>query len=305
MLMRGPEFLGKLKRQFKITGIDEKVVELLAVALLSGGHVLLECEAELAKILVKVLADSTGLAASIIPSELVSELTVQISQTSHSHQEGCRAEKSPLSPIANIVFIYDANFYDANSTGDTSAEFWRKLLEVLEMVEKEEVLPEHFPEPFMIMASSSLFDDMSNFQDIFMMKVQIRPAKGLEHFEGILDSNIESISDRETVLSLMDQAKLVWAGEAIFDYIYEITLKIRADERVAAELSHEASEHLLFASRALAFLRGRNYVLPDDVKCLAEHVLSHRIVLRPEWRMKGLRAEDLVKEILDEVEVPK
>ena len=297
MLMRGPEFLGKLKRQFKITGIDDRVVELLAVALLSGGHVLLECEVELAKILVKVLADSAGLAASIIPPELVSGLAVQISQTSHSHQEESRAEKSPLSPLANIVFIC------ANSTGSTSTEL-RKLLEVLEMVEKEEVLPEHFPEPFMVMASSSLFDDMSNFQDIFMMKVKIG-AKGLGHIENVSDSGIESISDRETVLSLMDQAKLVWAGEAIFDYIYEIALKIRADERVAAELSHKASEHLLFASRALAFLRGRNYVLPDDVKCLAEHLLSHRLVLRPEWRMKGLRAEDLVREILDEVEVPK
>ncbi|RLG59400.1 magnesium chelatase, partial [Candidatus Geothermarchaeota archaeon] len=117
--------------------------------------------------------------------------------------------------------------------------------------------------------------------------------------------SVKKIVDLDEVKSLVDKSSRIRASEEILDYIYEISLRTRNDERVLLGASPRAAEHLLFASKSLAFLRGRDYVIPDDIKELAVYVLSHRIKVKAEYEVDGLKAEDVVKEILDEVEVPK
>lgn len=109
--------------------------------------------------------------------------------------------------------------------------------------------------------------------------------------------------DGNDVLSLMKEAREVKASKAILNYMYEILSRTRNDERVLLGASPRASEHLLFASKSLAFLRGREYVIPDDVKELAPHVVSHRILIKAEHEIDGFKSVDLVTEILDAVEV--
>jgi MoxR-like ATPase len=116
-------------------------------------------------------------------------------------------------------------------------------------------------------------------------------------------NSVKKIMNGNDVFSLMRDAREVKVSEAILDYIYEISARARNDERVLLGTSPRASEHLLFASKSLAFLRGREYVIPDDVKELAPHVLSHRIIIKAEHEMDGFKSVDLIREILDEVEV--
>ncbi len=111
--------------------------------------------------------------------------------------------------------------------------------------------------------------------------------------------------DHNEVLLLMKNVREIKASESILNYIYAILARTRNDERVLLGASPRASEQLLFSSKSLAFLRGREYVIPDDIKELALNVLCHRILIKAEYEIDGLKSVELVKEILDDVEVPK
>jgi MoxR-like ATPase len=116
---------------------------------------------------------------------------------------------------------------------------------------------------------------------------------------------VERIIDKNEILLLMKNVREIKASEAILNYIYMISTRTRNDERVLLGASPRASEQLLFSSKSLAFLRGREYVIPDDIKELAVYVLSHRILIKAEDEIEGFTSRELVKEILDDVEVPK
>jgi MoxR-like ATPase len=118
-------------------------------------------------------------------------------------------------------------------------------------------------------------------------------------------NDVGKVIEVDEVMSLIKAVKKVKASDAILLYIHEIGKRIRNDERVSFGASPRALEHLLLASKASAFLEGRNYVIPDDVKKLAVRVLAHRIKLKPEYEVNEINTEDLVEEILEEVEIPK
>jgi len=105
-------------------------------------------------------------------------------------------------------------------------------------------------------------------------------------------------------LNLMAQVRRVTTSEEVLKYLYEIITKTRKDNRLLVGASPRAAEHLLYASKALAFLRGRDYVIPDDIKEMAPYVLAHRLIVRADYEIEGVKSEDVIREILDEVEVP-
>ncbi|HDZ36548.1 MAG TPA: magnesium chelatase, partial [Thermococcus sp.] len=90
----------------------------------------------------------------------------------------------------------------------------------------------------------------------------------------------------------------------IIEYIYAIVSKTRSDERLLFGASPRASEHLLYAARASAFLDGRDYAIPDDVKKVAQAVLSHRLLLKAEYELEGVSTKEIIREIIEETEVP-
>ena len=87
-------------------------------------------------------------------------------------------------------------------------------------------------------------------------------------------------------------------------YIVEIIYRTREDPRVKVGSSPRGAQSLFKLSRALAVLSGRDYVIPDDIKRLSIYTLRHRIILKPEPRIKGVKTEEIVSEILEQVEVP-
>jgi len=132
-------------------------------------------------------------------------------------------------------------------------------------------------------------------EEITMLK---RKDKG-EFYE------VNSVVSADDVLELMEKVRRVKVSDDIIEYIYEIVRGTRTDDRVMLGASPRASEHLLFSSKALAFLNGRDYVLPDDVKRLAVNVLGHRVRLKPEYEVEGLKPEDVIRDVLDRTEIPK
>ncbi len=309
--MNGKVFLEKLKKEVSKAVVGkENVIELLAVALLSKGHVLLEGVPGVAKTTIaKAFANAIGLSFSriqltpdLMPADIIGSV-VYDQKTSEF-----RVRKGPI--FANVVLADEIN----RATPKTQSALLEAMQEGQVTIEGN-TYP--LPEPFLVIATMNPIEHEGVYSlpeaqlDRFMIKIQIGyPDKSeelllLKRKDKGEFNTVGKIMDAKEVLSLIDKASKVKASEAILNYIYEISKRTRTDERVLLGASPRASEHLLFASKALAFLRGRDYTIPDDVKEIAVHVLAHRIKIKAEYEIDGLKAEDLIKEILDEVEVPK
>lgn len=153
--------------------------------------------------------------------------------------------------------------------------------------------------------------------DRFMFKLLVTyPTK--EQEEGILNLyaagkdnrelasfDLQSILSGEQVLAMQGEIQKVIVEPSIVSYITSLVQKTRSWHAVEVGASPRASVNLLIASRAVAATRGRDFVMPDDVKELAPWVLRHRIRLHPDAEIEGVTADDVVREILDSVEAPK
>ncbi len=309
--MDGKVFIEKLKKEVSKAVVGkEDVIELLAVALLSKGHVLLEGVPGVAKTTVaKAFASAIGLSFSriqltpdLMPADIIGSV-VYDQKTSEF-----RVRKGPI--FANVVLADEIN----RATPKTQSALLEAMQEGQVTIEGNTY---SLPKPFLVIATMNPIEYEGVYSlpeaqlDRFMMKIQIGyPDKDeelllLKRKDKGEFNTVEKIMDNKEVTSLIDEVSKIKASEAILKYIYEISTRTRNDERVLLGASPRASEHLLFASKALAFLRGRSYIIPDDVKEIAMYVLPHRIKIKAEYEIDGLKAEDLVREILEEIEVPK
>jgi len=309
--MEGREFLDRLKEEVSraVVGRDD-VVELLAVALLSRGHVLLEGVPGVAKTTIaKAFAKAIGLSFSRIqltPDMMPADI---IGSVYYDQKNGeFRVRKGPV--FANVVLADEIN----RATPKTQSA-------LLEAMQEQQVTIEgnsfNLPEPFLVIATMNPVEHESVYNlpeaqiDRFMMKIRIGYTDRDEEITLLRRkdrgdfSDVNRIVTPDTIGDMVRKIGMIRAEDPILRYIYEISLRTRVDERILLGGSPRAGEHLLFASKSLAFLRDRSYVIPDDVKELAVSVLSHRIKLKTEYELDGIRPDDIVMEILDDVEVPK
>ena len=115
---------------------------------------------------------------------------------------------------------------------------------------------------------------------------------------------LQPVASPEDVIQLQQAAQGVYVDSLVREYLVSLSEATRSHQDAALGASPRASLGLFRTGRALALIRGRDYVLPDDIKELAVAVLSHRIVLTPAARMRGIRPERLVSEVLNTVAVP-
>jgi len=116
---------------------------------------------------------------------------------------------------------------------------------------------------------------------------------------------VAPVFDRARLLSLLDEVRSVHVDDAVLDYVHRLLLATRSAEPVELGAGTRAGLHLLLASRAWARLDGRDFVTPDDVKELAGPVCAHRILLHPDAQVDGLRASQVLADVLRHVEVPR
>jgi len=174
-------------------------------------------------------------------------------------------------------------------------------------------------EPFMVVATLNPIELEGTYPlpeaqlDRFLMKVKMG-YPSFEEEKMILRKRIERRADkpiinkvvsRDEILALQKAVEDVYVDESILEYIVKLVSATRRLKEVEVGVSPRGAEALMKASRALAFIRGRKYVIPDDVKELAVPVLAHRLVLRVESAIRGLTSEELVKQVLEKTEVPR
>jgi MoxR-like ATPase len=116
---------------------------------------------------------------------------------------------------------------------------------------------------------------------------------------------VRAVATRDDLARMRDAVRRTACEDAIIRYVRDIVGKTRASRKIALGGGPRASIFLLAASKALAVLRGRAFVTPDDVKALAKPVLRHRIILEPEAELEGLDREAAIEQVLEQVPVPR
>lgn len=288
----------------------EHVAELALVAILARGHMLLEDIPGVGKtMLVRALARSLGCTFKRIqftPDLLPSDVT----GVSIYNPKTLDFEFRPGPIFGHIVLADEIN--------RTSPKTQSALLEAMEEGNVTvDGITRPLPRPFVVMATQNPIEYEGTFPlpeaqlDRFLLKLNMGYPKENEEVEmlsrvqeGHPLEALKEVLSIEELISLQEEAAQVYVDGAIKQYIVHITRATRNHELVYLGASPRGSIALLQAAQALAFLRGRDYVLPDDVKYLAPYTLSHRLILTSEARLDGKGAEGVVKEILDRLPVP-
>ena len=292
-----------------IIGKDD-AIRLGVIALMSRGHVLIEDVPGVGKtMLAKSLSRSTGCSFSRVqftPDLLPSDIT----GVSVYNQKTGGFEFRPGPIIAQVVLADEIN----RATPKTQSA-------LLEAMEENQITVEGvthpLPQPFMIMATQNPIEYEGTFPlpeaqlDRFLLRIHL----GYPSFDdevSIMDGQqlthpfdeLGSVASPEEVVALQMRAREVYVDPLVKQYIVTLADTTRSHRDVALGASPRASLALQKTSQAQALLRNRDYVLPDDVKELAESVFAHRMVLTASSRMQGVDGRRLIQQILDSVEVP-
>lgn len=306
------------------TGMDRVIVgqkhlvDSLLIGLLSDGHILLEGVPGLAKTLaIKTLSSLIDgqfsriqFTPDLLPADVVG--TMIYSQKDEAFQ----VKKGP-------VF---ANFVLADEINRAPAKVQSALLEAMQehqVTIGDDTFP--LPKPFLVMATQNPVEQEGTYplpeaqMDRFMLKVVI-DYPTLEEEKRIMRENLAGelpqvlpVSSAEEIMKAREVVRQVYIDEKIEQYIADIVFATRYPEKYGlAELkpmitfggSPRASINLAKASRAFAFIKRRGYVVPEDVRAVAQDVLRHRIGLSYEAEANNITAEDIVNQIINKVEVP-
>jgi MoxR-like ATPase len=173
------------------------------------------------------------------------------------------------------------------------------------------------PRPFMVMGTQNPIEYEGTYAlpeaqlDRFSMRLSLGyppiadEARMLsEQTAGTPLDELESVTSAPELIHLIDEAQAVFVEESLHRYVVTLLRQTRSDPRMYLGGSPRAGIALMRVAKARALARGRDYLLPDDVKEVAAHVLSHRLILAPEARSSGLSAEDVVGEVVEKTPVP-
>jgi MoxR-like ATPase len=285
-------------------------VELILVALLCEGHVLIEDVPGTGKtMLAKTTAKSVSCSFQRIqctPDLLPSDIT----GIHYFNQKTAEFEFRPGPIMANILLVDEIN----RATPRTQSCLLECMQEQQVTVDLE-TMP--LPRPFLVIATQNPVELEGTFPlpeaqlDRFLMKITMGYPEEDEE-EAILQrfqqenplASLASVIETKELLALQKLSRQVYVEDSVRNYLLAIIRATREHESVELGASPRASLNLDLASRALAAVRGRGYVIPDDVKYLAPPILEHRLIAKPEARLRKHSTEAILGEVLSNLPVP-
>ena len=287
------------------------VVELILNAILCKGHVLIEDVPGVGKTtLVSALARS--LDCSFKRIQFTPDITPSdVTGFSIANFKTGEFEYRPGMIMSQIVLADEIN--------RTSPKTQSSLLEVMEEGQVSvDGTTYKMPEPFIVLATQNPTDFVGTYPlpeaqlDRFFMRISIgyptmeEEAAILERFTGSINpmKDLKPICSASEILVMQKQVESVYAAKEIRTYISQIAAASRKSNVLQLGISTRAAIALLKASQARALLDGRDFVVPEDVKRMAEPVLAHRIILSPEARMRNMTNERVLAGVLNSVPVP-
>lgn len=292
---------------------QDHLIDLLLVSLFTGGHVLLEGIPGIAKTMAaKLLAKTINTDFSriqftpdLMPADVIGTTIFNRSNSTFEFQKG------PI--FSNLVLIDEINRAPAKTQA--------ALIEVMEEKQVTVDGESHILDrPFFIIATQNPIEQEGTYQlpeaqlDRFVFRIRLNypsledELKILERYESDFSQNMDAIqavlesSDIEKVFSLVEK---VYIKKEVLNYIAEIVNVTRNSHHIYLGASPRASLWLLKASKAYAALNGRYFVTPDDIRYLAPFVLNHRVILSHEKELEGAEPEQVIKELIETIDVPR
>ena len=303
----------------KVVVGQDYMVKRLLMGLFTQGHILLEGVPGLAKTLtVNTLSNVLKLnfkriqfTPDLLPSDVIGTMIYNQKKASFE------VKKGPI--FSNLILADEIN--------RSPAKVQSALLE--SMQERQVTIGDDsykLDTPFLVLATQNPIDQEGTYplpeaqRDRFMMKLNITyPSKEeeLKIMQRMADMNfnksIKTVLNKKDILSIQGEINKVSISESIEKYIIELVSATRNPSSIKLDdlksfisfgASPRASINLSLAAKANAFLSNRDYVIPDDIKNIALQVVSHRIVLKPESKIRGVTGQHVMRKILGEVVVP-
>jgi MoxR-like ATPase len=299
-----------------IVGQDH-LLERLVVALLARGHILVEGVPGLAKTMaIKTLADAIGgefkriqFTPDLVPADLIG---------TRIYNQKTGDFNTSLGPVFTNLLL-------ADEINRAPAKVQSALLEVMQ--ERQVTIGREtfkVPNPFLVLATQNPIETEGTYPlpeaqvDRFMLKVLVGYPNSTEEFvivermTGALQA-VQKVLTTEQLVALQEQVDKVYVDPALIEYAVRMVTATRDPKIVGLqEIEHyimfgaspRASINLILTGRALAFVRGRNYALPQDVLDMALDVIRHRLVLSYEALSDNVSADDLLKQIIDRIPIP-
>jgi len=314
--------LGEVRRRIeairqevgKIIIGQEDVIELIVIALLCKGHVLLEGNPGVAKTLTAKLVakaiDSDFSRIQFTPDLMPSDVT----GTSIFNFQNSKFEfkKGPI--FSNIVLIDEIN----RAPAKTQAALFEVMQERQVTIDGTTYKME---EPFIIIATQNPIELEGTYRlpeaqmDRFIFKVnvdypelddEVSIIEAFHHNADILDlSSIKKILSGDQLMKDTEYLKHIVVEDRLIRYIAQVVQKTRNHASISIGASPRASLALLQGSKAMALIRGRDFVTPEDIVDLCVPVLSHRISISPEREMEGTTAASIITDMVRSIEVPR
>ncbi len=287
-----------------------RAVDLVLIALMCRGHVLLEDVPGVGKtVLAKSIARSIGCSFKRIqftPDLLPSDVT----GVSIYNQANGEFEYRPGPVVAQVVLADEIN----RATPKTQSA-------LLESMEEKQLtvdgVTHPLPQPFIVLATQNPIEYEGTFPlpeaqlDRFLLRISLGYPEKTDELV-ILErqrkqhpiDTLAQVLSVESLMQMQEQVKDIYVDDLIKDYIVSLVIATRHHEDVYLGASPRGSLSLYRASQAHAAIRGRDYVTPDDVKALAEPVLGHRLIINPAARIRNIQASAVINDILGAVPVP-
>lgn len=300
----------------KVVVGQEEALKLMFISLISNGHVLLEgvpgtAKTLMAKTLARLISGEfkrVQFTPDLMPSDIIGTNVFDMA-TGRFH-----LRRGPV--FTNILLADEVN----RAPAKTQAA-------LLECMEERQVTIDgvryELKRPFMVLATQNPIEYEGTYPlpeamlDRFAFKIRIDYPDREEERRILLSYHrgfdphdleslgVEAVADAGRLEECREEVRGVTVDDSVIDYIVSIAEASRSSPHLILGGSPRASVVLLLASKALAALKGRSYVTPDDVKSLVPHVYRHRIILKPEAEMEGMTPEMVIERILSSVEVPR
>ncbi|MBN9283097.1 MULTISPECIES: MoxR family ATPase [Flavobacterium] len=293
---------------------QEKIIDQLLAAILSNGHVLLEGVPGVAKtITAKLLSKTLDLGFSriqftpdLMPSDILGTSVFDLSKSAFEFKKG------PV--FSNFILIDEIN----RAPAKTQAALFEVMEERQITIDGKTYV---LDTPFLVIATQNPIEQEGTYRlpeaqlDRFLFKINIDYPNLDEEIAIIQRENVlqdrnklESVKQvviKSDILNYQSLVKQIIIEQNLIEYIAKIVMNSRENAFLYLGASPRASIAILNASKAFAALRGRDFVTPEDIKEAAIPVLQHRVVVTPEREMEGITSTEIIRQIVDTVEIPR
>ncbi len=309
------ESLEKIKQELSTVIVGQhKMIDQLLVAILSNGHVLLEgvpgvAKTITAKLLSKTLNIGFGriqFTPDLMPSDILGTSIFDLKKSEFEFKKG------PI--FSNLILIDEIN----RAPAKTQAALFEVMEERQITIDGATYV---LDAPFLVIATQNPIEQEGTYRlpeaqlDRFLFKISIDYPKLDEEIaiiqrEHVLQnvnklSNINNILSAHEIIGYQQLVKQIVVEQNLIEYIAKIVINTRENAFLYLGASPRASLAILNAAKGFAAIRGRDFVTPEDIKEAAIPVLQHRIIVTPEREMEGISSTEIIRQILETVEVPR